>query len=57
MERLRYRSTSAVDLMAELHQDELLADARRIGEQRLAPSRWRAIPSGLRLFGRRQRKG
>jgi hypothetical protein len=54
MERLRYRSTSAVDLMAELHQEELLAEARRVGERRRAPSRWRAMPFGIRLFGRRR---
>ena len=31
MERLRFRSTSAVDLMAELHQRDLLDEARRLG--------------------------
>jgi hypothetical protein len=54
MERLRFRSTSAVDLMAELHQRDLLEEARRVGEQQRAPSRRRAIPFGLRIFGRRR---
>ena len=54
MERLRYRSTSALDLMAELHQRELLDEARRVGERRRAPRRLRAIPFGLRIFGHRR---
>jgi hypothetical protein len=54
MERLRFRSTSAVDLMAELHQRDLIEEARLVGERRRAPSRRRAIPFGLRIFGRRR---
>jgi hypothetical protein len=57
MERLRFRSTSAVDLMAELHQRELLNEARRFDEQQRAPVRRRAGPFGLRIFGRRPRNG
>jgi hypothetical protein len=57
MERLRFRSTSAVDLMAELHQRDLLDEARRVGQQLRAPVRRRAGPFGLRIFGRRSRNG
>lgn len=53
MERLRFRSTSAIDLIAELHQDELLAEARRLSDERRLPVRNRAGRIGLRLFGRR----
>jgi hypothetical protein len=38
--------------MAELHQRELLEEARQVGEQRRAPRRRRAIPFGIRIFGR-----
>ena len=55
MERLRFRSTSAIDLMAELHQVELLAEARRLSDERRLPARSRARRMGLRLFGRRAR--
>jgi hypothetical protein len=55
MERLRFRSTSAIDLMAELHQTELLAEARRLSDQRRLPIRTGAGRIGLRLFGRRVR--
>jgi hypothetical protein len=54
MERLRFRSTSMIDLMAELHQDELLAEARRLSDERRLPSRPRAGRIGFRLFGRRR---
>ncbi len=57
MERLRFRSTSSIDLMAELHQRDLLDEARRIGQRQRAPVRRRAGPFGLRLFGRRARNG
>ena len=57
MERLRYRSTSLVDLMAELHQRDLLDEARRRGEEWRAPVRRRARPFGLRIFGSRPRNG
>ena len=54
MERLRYRSTSVIDLMAEIHQRELLAEARRLSVERRLPARTRAGRIGLRLFGRRR---
>ena len=57
MERLRFRSTSAVDLMAELHQRDLLDEARRHDQQERAPVRRRAGPFGLRIFWRRRRNG
>lgn len=57
MERLRFRSTSSIDLMAELHQRDLLDEARRLSEQERAPVRRRARPFGLRIFGRRSRNG
>jgi hypothetical protein len=53
MERLSFRSTSAIDLIAELHQHELLAEARRLSDQRRLPVRTRPRRIGLRLFGRR----
>ena len=53
MERLRYRSTSVVDLMAELRQRDLLAEARRIADARRAPARTRAHRFGLRIPGLR----
>jgi hypothetical protein len=48
MERLRYRSTSAVDLIAELHQAELLAEARRLDAQRGMGRHRGAIRVGIR---------
>ncbi len=57
MERMRYRSTSMVDLMAELHQRDLLDQARRLANERRAPARSRAGRFGLRIFGSRPRKG
>jgi hypothetical protein len=57
MERLRFRSTSSIDLMAELHQRDLLDEALRRGEERHAPVRRRARPFGLRIFGSRPRNG
>ena len=55
MERFQFRSTSAIGLMAEMHQRDLLDEARRHGEQRRAPVRRRARPFGLRIFGPRSR--
>ena len=51
MERLHYRSTSLLDIQAELRQSELLRDARasRPIETR---RRRRSLPFGLRLLGR-----
>lgn len=46
-----------IDLMADLHQRDLLDEARRLGDQLRAPRRRRAGPFGLHIFGRRQRKG
>jgi hypothetical protein len=57
MERMRFRSTSAIDLMAELHQRDLLDEARRLDAQERAPVRRRARRLGLRIFGRRSRTG
>ena len=57
MERLRFRSTSTVDLMAELHQRDLLAEARRLGDHRGVTTRRRAGRFGLRIFGARRPKG
>jgi hypothetical protein len=51
MERLRYRSTSLVDLQAELHQRDLLAEAERI--HRSQPSGRRRTFLGLPLPARR----
>ena len=54
MERLRFRSTSAIDLMAELRQEELLAEARQAGVERAAPRRRRHfLPLATRILGRR----
>lgn len=55
MERMRYRSTSALDLMAELHQRDLLAEARRLADERRLPARSRAGRIALRFIGRRGR--
>ena len=52
MERLLYRSTSLVDLQAELHERELLREARaaRRPSSRRRP---RALQSGLASLARR----
>ena len=55
MERHRFRSTSLLDLMAELHQRDLLDEARRLGDHRGVPARRRAGPFGLRIFRQRRR--
>ncbi len=52
MERLRFRSTSLVDLMAELHERDLQAEVRLLAAARRVPIRTRARRFGLRLFGR-----
>ncbi len=57
MERMRYRSTSMVDLMAELHERDLQDQARRLANERRLPVRTRAGRFGLRIFGSRPRKG
>ncbi|HEU4864495.1 MAG TPA: hypothetical protein VFU44_12085 [Candidatus Limnocylindria bacterium] len=51
MERLHYRSTSLVDIQAELHQQELLRDSRATRAMGLRQRR-RALPFALRLLGR-----
>lgn len=53
MERLRYRSTSLVDLQAEVRQRELLAEADRARLPRPADRRWTFL--GLPIPGRRPR--
>ena len=51
MERLRYRSTSLVDLMAEMHERDLQAEARMLADaRRAAPARTQARRFGLRMF-------
>lgn len=52
MERLHYRSTSLIDLQAELHQQDLLREARAAGSAARRHRRPRAMPFGLRLLGR-----
>jgi hypothetical protein len=52
MERLSFRSTSIVDLQAELHERDLLREARRPELRRPRP-RKRGIRHGLTLIGRR----
>jgi len=52
MERLHFRSTSVVELQAELHERELVSDARRASPLR-GPSRPRAMRFGLRQLTRR----
>jgi hypothetical protein len=47
MERLRFRSTSALDLLAELRQNDLLEEARRIGAGGRGRVRSRAGRFGL----------
>lgn len=51
MERLHYRSTSLVDIQAELHQQELLRDSRATRPMELRRRR-RPLPFALRLLGR-----
>lgn len=51
MERLHYRSTSLVDIQAELHQQELLRDARAVRPIEMRRRR-RSLPFGLRVLGR-----
>jgi hypothetical protein len=54
MERLRYRSTSLTDLLAELHQRDLLDEARRQRSARaLRPGRPHRL---LGLFSRGPRR-
>jgi hypothetical protein len=57
MEHLRFRSISMIDLVAELHQRDLLDEVRRLGDERRAPVRRRAGRFGIRIFGARPRKG
>ena len=52
MERLHFRSTSMVDLQAEMHERELLREARAAHDRAAAPRR-RATPMGLTLLRRR----
>lgn len=52
MERTAYRSTSLIDLQAELHERELLRTAHA-GRRRASPRRSRALRAGLRAIARR----
>ena len=52
MERLKFRATSIIDLQAELHERDLLREARRPELRRPRP-RERGIRHGLTLLGRR----
>jgi hypothetical protein len=52
MERLAYRSTSLVDLQAELHERDLLRELRH-GRPPASRSRPRALRTGLRAIARR----
>ena len=52
MERMSFRSTSIVDLQAELHERDLLREARRPALPR-PRQRTRGIRFGLTLLGRR----
>ncbi len=52
MERLHFRSTSRVDLQAEMHERELLQEARAARDRGPAPRR-RSVPMGLTLLRRR----
>jgi hypothetical protein len=53
MERLHYRSTSLVDIQAELHERELLAEARVRGRARSPRPPTRGARFGLSILGRR----
>jgi len=53
MERMTYRSTSLMQLLAEIHQQELLAEAERLGRPR--PASRRRTFLGLPLPARRPR--
>jgi hypothetical protein len=46
-----------IDLIAELHQQDLMDEVRRLGDERRAPVRRRAGRFGIRIFGARPRKG
>ena len=51
MERLHYRSTSLIGIQAELHQQELLRDARAARPVQIR-RRPRSLPFGLRVLAR-----
>jgi hypothetical protein len=51
MERLHYRSTSVLDIQAELRQSELLRDARAARPIEMRRRR-RSLPFGLRVLRR-----
>jgi hypothetical protein len=53
MERLRFRSTSLVDLQAELHQADLLREIRPFEPDRRPTPRRRGLPFGLTVLVRR----
>ncbi len=53
MERHRFRSTSIVDIQAELHESDLLREARERNAPRRPKPRSRGLLGGLSLLGRR----
>jgi len=53
MERLNYRATTLVHMLAEIHQKELLAEAERLRQPR--PATRRRTFLGLPIPGRRPR--
>jgi hypothetical protein len=53
MERLTFRSTSHVDILAELRQRDLLREARARQRAQQPPPLGRTGWQGLRIFGRR----
>lgn len=53
MERLRYRSTSTIDIQAELRERALLAEVQRVRTDPLPPRRSTLLD--ILLLGRRRR--
>jgi hypothetical protein len=53
MERLRFRSTSLVDLQAELRQADLLREVGHFDPDRRPKPRRRGLPFGLTVLVRR----
>jgi hypothetical protein len=53
MERLRYRSTSLIDIQAELRQQDLLRESRPAAIESRERRRPLGLPFGLRLLRRR----
>ena len=53
MERLHYRSTSIVDLQAEMHERDLLREVRGLSQVPRPRRRARGSRFGLSILGRR----